>query len=694
MNKIKLLPRLLFIFVAISSMLFSTVNTVIATDSTFMNENDIIYYDDADVCPANATGDSGSTGGIAPSGQVKIAQANIKISSPDSTFKTELDKVIATNPDFVSGNEWSSRSDDQIKRSGYDFYRGTNGGEPARKTEGDVAMWKSDRWSKVDAGTVAMTNDSDVTYTTTNDAAKNYDGKRSMVWVTVQDSSGKKVSFTSVHHMVNPNKYGPQTERKALYKLGLERAIVKIKELQGVGPVITAGDFNAQKADNGPWHPRQLLGGIGMESTHDSLPEVKAYVDWIFYTKKDIKPVSHAVPFQLFDHPFLTATLEFQGSETYTGTPSVASPGKCTCEAKSSSSVLLEGSDNQEKAWNYLTGKGLSPEQAAGIMGNIAIESSFYPEASNAGNYTGISQWDTPGRWAALVRWAKEQGLDEWSFDTQIQYTYKEGDDRKDIEGIKKYDDVAHTTWYWGRYFEVAVIGGSTSDTPLTNVQDLGDRTQAAEGFFSKYGDTVGSPSGGSSTSCPSDGSSVNATCSNVDTKPPDDFDIVNFPGTDYKTDKRTLYMVNLANDCLKEIGEPEIVVTQGSYCASGCATDSGTSHDGGGAVDLSIKHLTPWDESHTQTEKLIKVLREVGFAAWYRDEQDDPSWTSNHHIHIVALGAPITGPGALGSPGQVIAYCDGRAGAYDSSAVDRHLQSVGRPIPQWAEKYCTRYPK
>lgn len=637
-----------------------------------------------------SSGSITSSSATAPTGQVKVGQANIKVSSPDSTFKSELDRVIGRNPDFVSGNEWSSRTNNQIKRSGYEFYRDDRDG-------GDVVMWKSDKWTKVATGTVAMTTPKDKTYTSPFDVAENNDAKRSIAWVTVQDSSGSKVSFISLHHMVNPNKIGPQPERKALYKLGLERAAEKIKELHNLGPVVMAGDFNAQKGDDGPWHPRQVLGNIGMESTHDSLPKVEAYVDYIFYTKDDVKPISHSVPFKLFDHPYLEANLQFTQGGSYSSSDDSAA---CTCKAADSGSQLLQGSDNEQKAWNFLTSKGLSPEQAAGIMGNISIESHFDPKASNGGNYMGISQWDSGGRWAKYKTWAQAQNLDIYSFDAQMQYTYKEGQDRGNIEGIKKYNDVEHTAWYWGRFFEVAIIGGSTSETPLTNVQALKERTDEAKRFFAKYGGTSGTSSGGSSTSsessasCPDsgDGSLANATCSNVDAKPPEDYGLTKFPGTSEKTDKRTLYMVNLANDCLKQQGEKPITVVQGSYCAGSCAGASGSSHDKGATIDIRTSDRG----GKTKIMLLLKILREVGFAAWYRDGGDNPSFAGNEHIHAVALGAPLTGPNAPGSPDQLILYCTGGDGLKGGQK-DRQLAIVGRPLPEWAlhvKPTCTRYPK
>ncbi|MBC7459361.1 hypothetical protein H7200_01455, partial [Candidatus Saccharibacteria bacterium] len=68
------------------------------------------------------------------------------------------------------------------------------------------------------------------------------------------------------------------------------------------------------------------------------------------------------------------------------------------CTATSSLVGSVTGADNREKIYNYLRAKGLSPEQSAGVTGNIQNESGFSPtrqESSQsfpAGGW-GIVQW-------------------------------------------------------------------------------------------------------------------------------------------------------------------------------------------------------------------------------------------------------------------------------------------------------------
>ncbi len=72
-----------------------------------------------------------------------------------------------------------------------------------------------------------------------------------------------------------------------------------------------------------------------------------------------------------------------------------------------------------------------------------------------------------------------------------------------------------------------------------------------------------------------------------------------------------------------------DLVLEQGSYNPGGDPTSAGT-HDGGGAVDISVQGMT----STTRTAA-ARALRQVGFAAWVRSPaQGNWPW----HIHAVAI--------------------------------------------------------
>lgn len=116
------------------------------------------------------------------------------------------------------------------------------------------------------------------------------------------------------------------------------------------------------------------------------------------------------------------------------------------------------------------------------------------------------------------------------------------------------------------------------------------------------------------------------------------------------------------------------ITVTQGSYNPGGVGASAGT-HDGGGVVDISIAAL-----SETQRWQLVRALRRVGFAAWYRTPSQGP-WAA--HIHAVAIGDTDM---SLSARDQVADYYVGRNGLA-SHALDNTPSAYRVPFTWW-EKY------
>ena len=157
--------------------------------------------------------------------------------------------------------------------------------------------------------------------------------------------------------------------------------------------------------------------------------------------------------------------------------------------------ISVIGNDNEEKVFRFFVANGLSKEQAAGVAGNAYWESGFNPKSvSKSGGFSGLFQWDTKGRFANLKKWTQAKGLDPLSIEGQLQFALYEATARGDMDGIKKQvgatpeATVALAAWYWGRFFEVAIINGSTSKTPLTNVQGLSERIKGGIKTFNKYG--------------------------------------------------------------------------------------------------------------------------------------------------------------------------------------------------------------
>lgn len=116
-----------------------------------------------------------------------------------------------------------------------------------------------------------------------------------------------------------------------------------------------------------------------------------------------------------------------------------------------------------------------------------------------------------------------------------------------------------------------------------------------------------------------------------------------------------------------------DIVVTQGSYNAGGVGASAGT-HDGGGAVDVSVSAL-----STTQRWETVKALRTVGFAAWLRTP-DQGDWP--YHIHGIAVGDTDLPTSARN---QVADYYVGKNGLA-SHAADNTPEAYRVPFTWWEE--------
>ena len=95
------------------------------------------------------------------------------------------------------------------------------------------------------------------------------------------------------------------------------------------------------------------------------------------------------------------------------------------------------------------------------------------------------------------------------------------------------------------------------------------------------------------------------------------------------------------------------VTVVQGSY-HPGVGASGGT-HDGGGVVDLSVRGM-----SSTTRTRVVRALRQVGFAAWYRSPIPGV-W--GPHIHVVAVSDPDLATQAQAQVGDYYLGRNGLAG-------------------------------
>lgn len=120
-----------------------------------------------------------------------------------------------------------------------------------------------------------------------------------------------------------------------------------------------------------------------------------------------------------------------------------------------------------------------------------------------------------------------------------------------------------------------------------------------------------------------------------------------------------------------------DFYVVQGSYNAGGVSASAGT-HDGGGAVDLSVYGLGTTADKKWH----VKQGRLAGFAAWYRPTLPG-EW--NEHIHAIAIG---DGEMSSGAASQVRDYYAGRNGLASHAADPDPRVS---PIPVWPHRPLKR---
>lgn len=182
--------------------------------------------------------------------------------------------------------------------------------------------------------------------------------------------------------------------------------------------------------------------------------------------------------------------------------------------------MSLTGKSNEQKIWNYLIAKGLSPYGAAGLMGNIQAESGFSPKnlqnsyekklgytdttytaAVDDGSYTnfahdsagyGLCQWTYWSRKQALLEKAKSVKKSVGDMETQLDFMMSE------LAGYKGMMDILKN----------ASTIREASDFVLLNFERPADQSENAKikraGFgqaiYDKYAKTATAPRTGGTT--------------------------------------------------------------------------------------------------------------------------------------------------------------------------------------------------
>jgi hypothetical protein len=168
---------------------------------------------------------------------------------------------------------------------------------------------------------------------------------------------------------------------------------------------------------------------------------------------------------------------------------------------------------------------------------------------------------------------------------------------------------------------------------------------------------------------------------------PPDDYTRleVNYA----RLNARTAAMLDHATSIFHALGgRLDIVfagaIMQGSYNPGGIAASFGT-HDGGGAVDLSVREPVTRRILDEDIPLMLRALRAAGFAAWLR-AADELHPGSPIHIHAIAIGDRELSPAAQAQIDGPFGYLRGYNGLPQTSGVPLPDTSGDLIVCPWME--------
>lgn len=143
----------------------------------------------------------------------------------------------------------------------------------------------------------------------------------------------------------------------------------------------------------------------------------------------------------------------------------------------------VTGDTPQDKTWNFFLQKGFTPEQIAGVMGNIELESGGYDPAAiegGSGEGFGLIQWSF-GRKSALFAMAESLGEDPKDVNFQLSYIWHEltGSESAALGPFQETNSVYEATDTWMRLYERPNLSINNGHFDL--------RLEAATRYYEEY---------------------------------------------------------------------------------------------------------------------------------------------------------------------------------------------------------------
>ena len=400
-------------------------------DSRFYSGNDISFYDPRVGCSNENSSTSISTTGDSVGVKATLAQANVQTPGAKYYPKSQRQRIVESiqkfsseNPDFITLNEIREDNTD------YGNYKSFKQEYPGAKTIEDTGLrilWDTTKWEKVTGGIIQIHE-----YESPDSGRKD----RYALWATFKNiDNGAGISVISTHYTTrstfNPNHGRAKSQSENIKTLAS-------KLLPG-GPVLIAGDFNYRLGEeylNKPYSPDTILGQAGFQQAIKQSDG--SSVDWILYSEqlklagKKVYSLESNKADGLTDHPFVVAT--FEGSSS----GAVVSSSGCTC---STGIDTLSGGSNKEMVWDWLIKKGMSEIGAAGIMGNMSVESGFNPFRLQVAdeNYDTLTSNDGYDKAFGLAQWDGGRRVEVLKYLANLDQSYKAFIDKKYGEEAESY---------------------------------------------------------------------------------------------------------------------------------------------------------------------------------------------------------------------------------------------------------------
>jgi murein DD-endopeptidase MepM/ murein hydrolase activator NlpD len=287
----------------------------------------------------------------------------------------------------------------------------------------------------------------------------------------------------------------------------------------------------------------------------------------------------------------------------------------------------LPGANNAEKVWNFFISKGFSPEQTAGILGNMAIESGFEPmqlqntrwgsktpssEAESSRLGWGLVQW-TPAR--KVITTLRGEGASYDYIDTveqqvaflldQLEGTAPDHNEKAAGDDLKIQTTVAGATESFMKEYE------RPRDQSDSAVQK---RVVQAENYFNQFSGNTAGGAGGCITAgnwtWPSTQTATVTSC----------FGLRSSPGGIGSRNHRGV-------DIAAGMGSPVYAAADGEVTFSGSAGDAG--------LMVVIKHSEILDTRYLHNSRLLVNIGDQVTAGQRIADEGSTGSSTGSHLHF-----------------------------------------------------------